>query len=194
MTCGRSSASTKRRSVCRSSSCSWSKGGVTAARVVEAKEVSAPVLLVRVVVGAHFADLPVPEAEPLGAAVEAPLARLRIGPHHRPLDHGLVAVVDPVLEDPGCLQHLHRHPRVLTDRSCTYVRAQSRVVVDRVLGEERSHFIRIAAVEGVVVRPHMLDHNPYERPMTSSMISSVPAPMRFRRRSRHARSMPYSFM
>ena len=36
--------------------------------------------------------------------------------------------------------------------------------------------------------------SPYERPMTSNMISSVPAPMRFRRRSRHARSMPYSFM
>ncbi len=37
-------------------------------------------------------------------------------------------------------------------------------------------------------------HSPYERPMTSSMISSVPAPMRFSRRSRQARSMPYSFM
>jgi|GEM_PF-1624388 hypothetical protein len=37
-------------------------------------------------------------------------------------------------------------------------------------------------------------HSPYERPMTSSMISSVPAPMRFRRMSRHTRSTPYSRM
>ena len=37
-------------------------------------------------------------------------------------------------------------------------------------------------------------YSPYERPMTSSMISSVPAPMRFRRMSRHTRSTPYSFM
>ena len=37
-------------------------------------------------------------------------------------------------------------------------------------------------------------YNPYERPMTSSMISSVPAPMRFSRMSRHTRSTPYSRM
>ena len=37
-------------------------------------------------------------------------------------------------------------------------------------------------------------HSPYERPITSSMISSVPAPIRFRRRSRQTRSIPYSFM
>ena len=37
-------------------------------------------------------------------------------------------------------------------------------------------------------------YRPYERPITSSMTSSVPAPMRFRRMSRQARSMPYSFM
>ena len=37
-------------------------------------------------------------------------------------------------------------------------------------------------------------YKPYERPITSSMTSSVPAPMRFRRMSRQARSMPYSFM
>ena len=37
-------------------------------------------------------------------------------------------------------------------------------------------------------------YSPYERPMTSSMISSVPAPMRFRRMSRQTRSTPYSFM
>ena len=37
-------------------------------------------------------------------------------------------------------------------------------------------------------------YNPYERPITSSMISSVPAPIRLRRMSRHTRSTPYSFM
>ena len=37
-------------------------------------------------------------------------------------------------------------------------------------------------------------YSPYERPITSSMISSVPAPMRFRRMSRHTRSTPYSRM
>src|SRR4051794_4241922 len=37
-------------------------------------------------------------------------------------------------------------------------------------------------------------YRPYERPMTSSMISSVPAPIRFSRMSRHARSTPYSRM
>ena len=40
----------------------------------------------------------------------------------------------------------------------------------------------------------LLAQRPYERPITSSMTSSVPAPMRFRRMSRQARSMPYSFM
>src|SRR3954465_1224900 len=37
-------------------------------------------------------------------------------------------------------------------------------------------------------------HSPYDRPITSSMISSVPAPMRLRRMSRQTRSTPYSFM
>ena len=38
------------------------------------------------------------------------------------------------------------------------------------------------------------NYSPYDRPITSSMISSVPAPIRLRRMSRHARSTPYSFM
>ena len=37
-------------------------------------------------------------------------------------------------------------------------------------------------------------YSPYERPITSSMISSLPAPIRFRRRSRQDRSIPYSFI
>jgi len=43
-------------------------------------------------------------------------------------------------------------------------------------------------------RPAGVSHNPYERPITSSMISSVPAPIRLSRMSRHARSIPYSRM
>ena len=37
-------------------------------------------------------------------------------------------------------------------------------------------------------------YSPYDRPITSSITSSVPAPIRFRRMSRQARSIPYSFM
>src|SRR4051812_36670163 len=150
MTCGRSSVSTKRRSVCRSSSCSPSKGGVAAACVVEAKEVSAPVLLVRVVVRAYFADLAVLESEPLRAAVEPPLSRLRIGPHHRPLDHGFIAVVDPVLEDPLCVKVVDTQLGVLGDLA-SVMRAQARVVVGRVVGEVGRDLVGVAAAQCVVV-------------------------------------------
>ena len=52
-----------------------------------------------------------------------------------------------------------------------------------------------ACAEGLVrLCERRLDQRPYERPITSSMISSVPAPIRFSRRSRHTRSIPYSFM
>ena len=43
-------------------------------------------------------------------------------------------------------------------------------------------------------RSPLSPHIPYERPITSSMISSLPAPIRLSLRSRHARSIPYSFM
>jgi hypothetical protein len=58
----------------------------------------------------------------------------------------------------------------------------------------------VVPVRGALVkRPRAIDldasaQSPYERPMTSSITSSVPAPMRFRRMSRQARSIPYSFM
>src|SRR4051794_29407679 len=149
MTLGRISASTKRRSVCRSSSCSSSKGGVTAACVVEAKEVSAPVLGVGMVVGADFADLLVLEAEPLGAAVEAALAGLRVGPDHRPLDHGFLAVVDAVLEDPVRVKVLDTERGVVGDLASS-MGAQACVVVGGVVGEVRGHLVGITAAQCVV--------------------------------------------
>src|SRR3954447_7070995 len=111
----------KRRSVRRSSSCSSSKGGVTAACVVEAKKVSAPVLLVRVVVGANLADLPVAEAEPLGAAIEPALTGLRVGPDHRPLDHGFTTSFQRMFDYPLGIEVRDRHPRVLADRLRAYM-------------------------------------------------------------------------
>ena len=42
--------------------------------------------------------------------------------------------------------------------------------------------------------PQAPDYSPYDRPITSNMISSVPAPIRFSLMSRQARSTPYSFM
>ena len=52
---------------------------------------------------------------------------------------------------------------------------------------ERSIAMRSAAIAAA-------RYSPYDRPITSSITSSVPAPMRFKRMSRQARSMPYSFM
>ena len=37
-------------------------------------------------------------------------------------------------------------------------------------------------------------HSPNDRPITSSIYSTEPAPKRFSRRSRQDRSIPYSFM
>ena len=83
--------------------------------MVEAEQVALRVLLVAVVVGADLGDLAVSHQEPLRAAVEALLARLRVAPGHRPLDHGLVALLDAVLEVPLAVDHLDAHLRVLAD-------------------------------------------------------------------------------
>ena len=87
---------------------------------------------------------------------------------------------------------------MLADRARALVRPESRVVVDGVIGEVPRDLVRIAGVEGGVVGADVVEalahYSPYERPITSSMISSVPAPIRFSRRSRQARSIPYSFM
>ena len=58
----------------------------------------------------------------------------------------------------------------------------------------RERSISIRALTRRVLPGPRAAYSPYERPITSSMTSSVPAPMRFRRMSRQARSMPYSFM
>jgi hypothetical protein len=124
--------------------------------MVEAEQVSARILRAAVVVGAHLADLAVPEAEPLGAAVEPPLARLRVAPSHRPLDDGLIAVLDQVLDEPLTIDVLDGKLRVLADRARTDMRPKPRVVVNGVLGEVVGDAIGIAAVECVVVRPDVI--------------------------------------
>src|SRR5438876_4420718 len=139
--CGRSSAATKRRTLSRSCSCSSVKGGrgksiehgVPAALVVEADQVAGAVAPAAVEVRPHLGDQAVAEEEPLGAAVEAPLARLRVAPGHRPLDHRLVALLDPVGDLPLTVEVLHGPLRVLADRARALVRPESRVVVDGVL-------------------------------------------------------------
>ncbi len=85
---------------------------VAAAGVVEAEQVALRVLLAAVVVGADLGDLAVADQEPLGAAVEARLAALRVAPGHRPLDRDLVALLDRVLQVPVALDALDREGRV----------------------------------------------------------------------------------
>jgi hypothetical protein len=72
--------------------------------------------------------------------------------------------------------------------------AGERRIVGRVGAVERERPGRAGEAERGVGPVSGIDYKPYERPMTSSMISSVPAPMRLSRRSRHARSIPYSRM
>src|SRR4051812_22013478 len=103
--------------------------------MVEAEQVPARVLAVSVVEGAYLADPSVPELEPLGAAVEAGLAGLRVAPGHRPLDHNALAVLDRVLDEPLALDVLDGPVRVLADRARALVGTQPRVVVDGVVGE-----------------------------------------------------------
>ena len=124
---------------------------VAPALVVEAEQVALRVLLAAVVVGADLGDLAVAHLEPLGAAVQPLLAGLRVAPGHRPLDHGLVALLDPVLEVPLAVDDLDAHLRVLADPLGALVRPQPRVVVDGVLGEVRGDEIGVAGVERLVV-------------------------------------------
>src|SRR5205814_6437353 len=79
---------------------------VAAPGMVEADQVARAVSPAAVEVRAHLGDQPVAEQEPFGAAVEPPLAAVRIAPGHRPLDHGLVALLDPVVEVPLALEVL----------------------------------------------------------------------------------------
>ena len=119
--------------------------------MVEAEQVPLGILLAAMVVGAHLGDLAVAHQEPLGPAVEAILPRLGIAPGHRPLDHGLVALLDPVLDVPLTLDRLDAELRVLADPLRALVRPEPRVVVDGVVGEVLGDAVGVAAIECVVV-------------------------------------------
>ena len=120
---------------------------MAAALVVEAEQVAARVLRAAVVVGADLGDLPVAHQEPLGAAVEAGLAGLRVAPGHRPLDHDLVALLDRVLEVPAPLDLVDRKGGISADLLRPLVGAETGVVVDRVVGEVRRYRLGVTRVE-----------------------------------------------
>ena len=81
------------------------------------------------------------------------LARLGVAPGHRPLDHDLVALLDRVLEVPLALDVLDGEGGVAADLLGALVRAETRVVVDRVVGEVRRHRLGVAGVQRLVVGP-----------------------------------------
>jgi hypothetical protein len=66
-------------------------------------------------------------------------------------------LLDPVLEPPLPLEVLDRPFRVLTNGAGALVRAEPRVVVDRVLGEVRGDEVGIAGVERAVVATDVLE-------------------------------------
>ena len=113
---------------------------MAAALVVEAEQVALRVLAVAVVVGADLADLAVAETEELGAAVDPPLARLRVAPGHRPLDRDLVLALHAALDVPLAVDLLDSPVGVLGDRPSALVGPEPRVVVDGVVGEVRGDF------------------------------------------------------
>jgi hypothetical protein len=102
------------------------------------------------VIGADLGDLPVAHLKPLGATVQPPLARLRVPPGHRPLDHGLVPVGKAVLVPPLPADVVDRPARVLGDLPAT-VRAEARVVVGGILGEVPGDQVDVGGVERLVV-------------------------------------------
>jgi hypothetical protein len=119
--------------------------------VVEAQQVALWVLLVAVVVCADLGDLAAAQLEPLGAAIQALLAGLRVAPGHRPLDHCLIALFDAVLDVPLSVDRADAELRVLSDPIRTLVRAEPRVVVDGVFSEVRGDELGVAGVERLVV-------------------------------------------
>jgi hypothetical protein len=118
--------------------------------VVEAEEVPLGVPAVAVVVGADLGDLAVHQPKPLGAAVDPGLAGLRVAPGHRPLDHRLVALLDPVLVEPERVDIVVSPLRVLGDLAAV-VGAEARVVMRSVVGEVRGDELGVARVERLVV-------------------------------------------
>src|SRR5262249_26240272 len=83
--------------------------------------------------------------------VEPPITGLRVSPGHRPFDHGLVALLDAVLEVPLTVDRAHPELGVLADPLGAFVGAEARVVVDGVVGEVRRDQLRVPGVERLVV-------------------------------------------
>jgi hypothetical protein len=124
--------------------------------VVEAEQVALRVLPVAVVVGADLGDLAVAEAEPLGTAVQPLLARARVAPRHRPLDHGLVTLLDPVL-DPPLAVGVGDAPLGVRGDLAAVMRAEPRVVVRSVVGEVLGDEVGVAGVQGLVVAADVVE-------------------------------------
>jgi hypothetical protein len=101
-------------------------------------------------VGADLRDPAALEPEPLGTAVEPAVARLRVAPGHRPLDHRLVSVGQPALVPPLAVEVVDSPARVLGDLAAV-VGAEARVVVSGILGEVRGDQLDVAGVERLVV-------------------------------------------
>src|SRR5215208_4525582 len=136
---------------------------VAASGVVEAQQVPRGVLAVAVVIGADLADAPIAEAEPLGAAVEPALAGTGVPPGHRPLDARLLAVLDRALHDPLAVDVLHRPFGVLADRTRALVGPETRVVMDRIVGEVVRNSVGVARVERSVVRVDVVEKGAHWR-------------------------------
>jgi len=125
--------------------------------VVEAEQVALRVLPAAVVVGPHLGDLALAHQEPLGATIEPLLTGARVAPGHRPLDHGLIALFDGVLDVPLAVDLLDPELRVEADPLGALVGAEPRVVVGRVLGEVAGDQLGVARVERLVVGADVVD-------------------------------------
>src|SRR4051812_14069523 len=123
---------------------------IAAALEVEPEQVSARVLAVAVVVGAHLGDLAVDEAKPLRTAVDPGLPRPGVAPGHGPFDHRLIILLDPVLVMPAGAEFVDAPFGVLGDLAAV-VGPEPRVVVRRVSGEMRGDEVNVAGVERLVV-------------------------------------------
>ncbi len=109
------------------------------------------------VVSPDLGDLAVAHRKPLGAAIKPLLTRLRVAPGHRPLDHGFVPLLDPVLDEPLAIDVVDTELGVGADPLGAFVRSEACVVVDRVLGEVLGDPVSVAAVEGVVVAADVVE-------------------------------------
>src|SRR5690349_9797660 len=124
---------------------------VAATRVIEAEEVALRILLAAVVVGADLGDLAVPKLEPLRPSIQPLLARPRVPPGHRPLDDGLVSLLDAVLDEPLSVDRSDAELGVLADALGSLVRPEPRVVVNGVVGEVARDELGVTRVQRFVV-------------------------------------------